>query len=119
MNTSNLSKYVTRHTSESSSHHDNVRISEEYLEGKESGKADIMGKLSGHYQETVERNRHILKEIIKVLLLCGRQNIAIRGHEEEKSNFSAMLHLQADKDPVLAKHLESADRRAKYIYLSS
>lgn len=86
---SNLSKYVSRHLSEGSSHHDNVRASERFLRMQETGKADIMGQLSSYHQEVIERNRHILGEIIKSLLFCARQNIAIRGHEEGKGNFPA------------------------------
>lgn len=111
---SNLSKYVSRHLSEGSSHHDNVRASERFLRMQETGKADIMGQLSSYHQEVIERNRHILGEIIKSLLFCARQNIAIRGHEEGKGNFPALLHLQAQKDPILAAHLESADMKPKY-----
>ena len=33
--------------------------------------------------------------IIKTLLLCAQQNIAIRGHVEEKSNFTAILRILA------------------------
>lgn len=88
---SNLSKYVSRHLSEGSSHHDNARASERFLRMQETGKADIMGQLSSYHQEVIERNRHILGEIIKSLLFCARQNIAIRGHEEGKGNFPALF----------------------------
>ena len=47
----------------------------------------------------------VMTEIIKVLLLCGRQNIAIRGHTHEKSNFMAILLSKAENNAVLANHL--------------
>ena len=44
-----------------------------------SGKQSI----SSAYQETIRRNRHVLGEIVKVIVLCGRQNIPLRGHIPE------------------------------------
>jgi hypothetical protein len=34
--------------------------------------------LSSQQKEDIARNRHIVKEIIDVLIICGHQNIAIR-----------------------------------------
>lgn len=79
------SKYVSRHLSEGSSHHDNVRASERFLGMQETGKADIMGQLSRYHQEVIERNCHILGDIIKAFLFCARQNIAIRGRTGQLS----------------------------------
>lgn len=79
------SKYVSRHLSESSSHHDNVRASERFLGMQETGKADIVGQLSSYHQEVIERNCHILGDIIKAFLFCARQNIAIRGRTGQLS----------------------------------
>jgi len=35
--------------------------------------------------EDIARNRNIEKEIIDVFIVCGRQNIAIRGVTEDKN----------------------------------
>jgi hypothetical protein len=37
-----------------------------------------------------------------VIILCGRQNIPIRGHVEERSNFLAILHEVAKGDQELS-----------------
>ena len=39
---------------------------------------------------------------VKVIVLCGRQNIALRGHTEEKSNFMALVNFRAETYLVLA-----------------
>ena len=55
--------------------------------------------LSSQQKEDIARNRHIVKEIIDVLILCGHQNIAIREggggvHTEDESNsMSILLHV--------------------------
>ena len=46
--------------------------------------------------------------------MLGKQNIAIRGHVEEESNFNATLTLMAKKNSILRDHLEKATPAAKY-----
>ena len=46
--------------------------------------------------------------------MMGKQNIVIRGHQDEDSNFMAMLSLLAKENSVLRDHLENAPRISKY-----
>ena len=46
--------------------------------------------------------------------MMGKQNIAIRGHQEEDSNFTAILSLLAKENSVLRDPLENAPRISKY-----
>ena len=46
--------------------------------------------------------------------MMGKQNIAIRGHQDEDSNFMVMLSLLAKENSVLRDHLENAPRISKY-----
>ena len=46
--------------------------------------------------------------------MIGKQNIAIRGHQDEDGNFMAMLSLFAKENSVLRDHLENAPRISKY-----
>lgn len=63
----------------------------------------------------VLKNRHVLLKIIETLLLCGKQNIAIRGHIPQLSNFMAILNSKAQGDDILTDHLaNSSSSRAKY-----
>jgi hypothetical protein len=48
----------------------------------------IIYKISEFQKTQVIRNRHILMKTMETLLLCGKQNIAIRGHTPERSNFT-------------------------------
>ena len=61
----------------------------------------------------------ILKEIIDVVMLCGKQNFVLRGHREEDSNFLTLLQFRAKTDPFLACHLNSDESRATPEYTSS
>ena len=72
-----------------------------------------MSMSKGH-KETVTRNRRILECIIDALVFCGKQNIAIRGHDTDDGNFEALLNMRAKDNALLADHLENCDPRAKY-----
>lgn len=44
-------------------------------------------------------------KIMETLLLCGEQNIAIRDHTPERSNFMAILNSKAQGDPNILRTL--------------
>ena len=46
--------------------------------------------------------------------MMGKQNIAIRSHQDEDSSFMAMLSLLAKENSVLRDHLENAPLISKY-----
>lgn len=81
---SNLSHLVKRHLQDDSAHHACVRLGEDFLDVAISKLKSIASSLSSFYQETVTKNRHILSKIIDVIILCGHQNMPLRGHTEEK-----------------------------------
>ena len=43
--------------------------------------------------------------------MMGKQSIAIKGLQDEDSNFMAMLSLLAKENSVLREHLENAPRK--------
>ena len=67
-------------------------------------------------------NKHILKRIVESILLCGRQNLPLRGHRDDntadknsnKGNFLAILQNDAKYDPILKSHLDLGKRNQQY-----
>ncbi|CAG2196629.1 unnamed protein product [Mytilus edulis] len=110
----NLSRCVSRHINDKSKHHDNVLAATEFLRIKTGEKSDILESMSESFNARIKRNREVLSCIIDAILLCGKQNLAIRGHEEKHSNFVALLHMRAKDNIVLADHLAFADPQKKY-----
>ena len=76
----------------------------------------------------VAENRQKLGSIVKTIVLCGRQNIPLRGHRDSAThlerdiegtgnhgNFLALLYFRVEAgDTVLEEHLSKADRNATY-----
>ncbi|XP_045215568.2 zinc finger MYM-type protein 1-like [Mercenaria mercenaria] len=109
----NLSTAISRHETDES-HKDSMVKSENFVDISTGKQESVVSKLSSSIKKTVENNRYILRRIIEVLLLLGKQNIAIRGHTEENSNFMVILNSFAQTDPALAYHLEFANKNEKY-----
>ena len=93
----------------------------------ESGHLSIDQQLQFQASETHTKNRMILKSILKAIIFCGRQNIALQGHrelsdliaEQEPShnpgNFQAILKLQMESgDKILKEHFSHAPKNALY-----
>ena len=69
--------------------------------------------------EQIKKNWHYIMSIIEVLLLCSKQEIAFRGHDESdislnKGNFKEILSLVASHDPVVEERLSHGPQNAKY-----
>lgn len=74
-------------------------------------------------QRQVERNKHILRQIIRAVIYLGKQGLPFRGSIENVTstknpgNFLALLKIFAETDEVLQAHLESPVHR-NVTYLS-
>ena len=93
----------------------------------ESGHLSIVQHLQSQALQTF-KNRLFLKSILKAIIFCGRQNIALQGHREisnlvdvhdepgtNAGNFRALLQLQIESgDKVLKEHFTNAPRNAQY-----
>lgn len=79
-----------------------------------SKQKSIKSSRSASYEDDIRKNRHILGNVIEIILLFGRQNIPLRGHTEDKSNFMSILHTIAKTDEILADHLANENARVKY-----
>lgn len=58
----------------------------------------------------IQRNRHYIKTVAEVIILCARQDLALRGHDESQSsqnrgNFLEILYLIAQHDEIIKDRL--------------
>lgn len=100
-----MSQLIKRHLLEKSKHHEYMRMADDFMKVVQCKSPSIASTLSKAHQESIAKNRHVLSKVIEVILLCSRQNIPLRGHREDHSNFHAILHTMAKTDAILAEHL--------------
>ena len=69
-------------------------------------------RISTQNQEMFEKDMNALRAIISTIILCGKQNIPLRGHRDDsigtasnKGNFHAILMLLGNSDKNLQEHL--------------
>ena len=84
-------------------------------------------RLDQERAELTARNRSMLVSLFRVVLLCGRQGLALCGHRDDSvqwqsnaedtgnlGNFIELVKFRAETDTVLADHLAFAPDNAKY-----
>ena len=69
-------------------------------------------RISTQNQEMFEKDMNALRAIISTIILCGKQNIPLRGHRDDststasnKGNFHAILMLLGNSDKNLQEYL--------------
>ena len=107
----NLVALVNRHLRDGSPHYGNMMAADSFIARQEGREKSIKSHISSYHEELVQKNRQIIIEIMKVIALCRKQNIPLRGNTPE-SNFLAILHFKAEDTPVLREHLANHDQRA-------
>lgn len=108
-------------------HLNSLRDGAHFLEVDKNNLLSIENKLSADRTAKILQNRQNIIPIIEAVILCGIQEIALRGHrdsgkilttvEADKSegNFRAILRYRAKGDEKLRKALEGPGERNKYI----
>ena len=99
----------------------------EFLARYENLDQSISVIMDSELQRVMETNQKVLESLIKIILLCGKQGLALRGHRDDKiswtedddvhsneGKFVELVRFQAETDPVLAQHLINSPRNAPY-----
>lgn len=86
-------------------HRSSVQAAENFVHSRQGKRESVASMISSSHKKVVAENRYALSKIIDVIILCGRQNIPLRGHVEERSNFLAILHEIAKGDQALSDWL--------------
>lgn len=96
---------------ELTAYHANSKLdAENFLAVHNRQKLDIVCQIDKSVKEQVEENRRLLSPVIKTVIFCGRQGLALRGHRdggllhvegeqmftENEGNFRALLRLRVE-----------------------
>jgi hypothetical protein len=93
----------------------------------ENKSKDIVNRLDSARRENILKNRESLKPIVEAIILCGRQELALRGHrdsgnidttaecsDKNEGNFRAILRYRSKGDEKLQTMLENSGK-IKYL----
>ena len=79
----------------------------------------VAHRLETACEEAIKTNRHYIKTLAEILLLCAKQEIAVRGHRElagskNQGNFLEILKVVADHDTVIKEKMCENPHNATY-----
>ena len=105
-------------------HKNAMAQSDNFLRVMDKKNSTIHEQVNTALTERIAKNRQKLTSIIKTVIFCGRQNIALRGNHESDSalpdstnrgNFKALLEFRAEAgDSVLDSHIKHSHQNATY-----
>ena len=96
---------------------------EEYVKRYNDPSKAINSQCSSKTQKQLKDNQSVIESLFKVVLLCGKQGIPLRGHgidwndeepHDNQGNFIELIRFRADTDNVLKTHLKNAPKNAIY-----
>lgn len=83
----NFGSLILRHTRSGSPHYHCMSLADHFLATELQQKKSIIDQISSKHHETVQKNRGILRKIMRTIALCGSQNIPLRWHTQDDINF--------------------------------
>lgn len=80
----------------------------------------IAHKLDSQRSKIVTENRQYLSEILKTILYCAKQCIALRGHNESnesenQGNFIELLKIRSDDNNIIARYFLQKKKTFRYV----
>jgi len=104
-------------------HTEAMKSADDFTSIMKEEKMDIKCQLDSNAEKQILINRQVLTSVMKTVLFCGKQGLALRGDnddgvlkEENHSNFNELLKFRIDSvDEVLEKHLATCKPNATYV----
>ena len=98
----------------------------EFLARYQSPSQSVGTLLDTQAQRVMDANQKVIQSLFKIVILCGKQGLALRGHRDDRiqwvddgtglneGNFVQLVRFRAETDTHLADHLSKAPKNACY-----
>ena len=114
-----------KHHASKEYHRTAVAITIEFLARFEDPSKSIDTILDAETQRITDSNQKVIESLLRIVLLCGKQGLALRGHRDDRvnweeeggsneGNFIQLVRFRAETDAILADHLAKAPKNAQY-----
>ena len=107
-------------------HLDSLARMREFLSRYEDPTTAVNVVMNTAAKQLMEKNKKVIESLLKIVMLCGKQGLPLRGHRDDgvnfehvsadsnQGNFLELVHFRSETDEVLASHLKHAPRNALY-----
>ena len=65
-------------------HRNAMAMMAEFLERYESPSQAVDAVLDSQVRKTIETNQKVIESLLRIVILCGKQGLAIRGHRDDQ-----------------------------------
>ncbi|CAH1115712.1 unnamed protein product [Psylliodes chrysocephalus] len=108
-------------------HKQSITAYENLVKIQEGGQENVIDLIDGNRKKKqVAENRAKIKPLIETVLVCGREEMSLRGHRDagelkinnssaKEGKFRAILKYREKGDAELRETLEQSNKRATYI----
>ena len=100
----------------------------EFMARHKNPSQSISTILDKEAQRIMANNLKVLESLVKIVMLCGKQGLALRGHRDDQiswgesqedkcsnqGNLVELVRFRAEHDHILAQHLASSPQNARY-----
>ena len=96
---------------------------EEFLVRYRNPSQGINTLLDNEAKQIMEANQKVIEALLKIVILCGKQGIALRDHRDDggeddscsnEGNFVQLIRFRVETDTILADHLSKSPKNARY-----
>ena len=124
-----LSDKANLHSSQSY-HKISMAKMDEFLVRYKNPSQSISAIVNTETQKVMSNNTKVIESLLKIILLCGKQGLSLRGHRDDhinwidsepegvqhsnQGNFVELVRFRAEHDQILAQHLAKSPRNARY-----
>ena len=126
-------RYWTKTTERATEHVKNgyhlnaIAMMTEFLARYESLSKAVVAVLSSQVRQTMETNQKVIESLLHVVILCGKQGLALRGHRDDRIDwqfdgklndgyFIQLVRFRAETDTILSGYLLKAPKNARYTF---
>ena len=99
----------------------------EFLARYEDPSQSVNTIIESEVQKTMKKNQEVFESLLRIIILCGKQGFALRGHRDDhvdweseegkcsnQGNFIELVRFRAETDKILSEHLANSPRNARY-----
>ena len=125
-----LSDKANLHSSQSY-HNISMAKMDEFLVRYKNPSQSISAIVNTETQKVMSNNTKVIESLLKIILLCGKQSLSLRGHRDDHINwidsepeegvrhsnqgkFVELVRFRAEHNQILAQHLAKSTRNVRY-----